>query len=151
MNDHILGIIFQRVTDQPNCTVFQSVFHFSCQFLLQELSGLVAIVKQAFMSNFFLRILESDLNSQGLISTYPLNEASQDPTGLKNNGSKITELLILGLLLSILCEVEGPSFLRITNPCALNFYSIPFPSPGPSSSSHLLSLRLPILLKEVLW
>lgn len=22
MNDHILGIIFQRVTDQPNCTVF---------------------------------------------------------------------------------------------------------------------------------
>lgn len=66
------------------------------------------------MSNFFLRILQSNLNHKGLISMYPLNEASQDPTGLKNNGSKITELLIVGLLLSIWCDEEGTSFLRIT-------------------------------------
>lgn len=102
------------------------------------------------MSNFFLRILQSDFKSQGLISMYPLNEASQDPTGLKNNGSKITELLILGLVLWILCKVEGPSSLRITSPCDLHFNSILLPLPGLCSSSHLLSLRVPILLREVL-
>lgn len=98
------------------------------------------------MSNVFLRILQSNLNRQGLISTYPLNEASQDPTGLKNNGSKTRELLIVGLLLSILCDEEGPSFLRITYHVPYIFIQFLLPHPGPSSANHLLSLRSSILL-----
>lgn len=91
------------------------------------------------MSNFFLRILQSNLNSQGFISIYPLNEASQDPTGLKTNGSKITELLIVSLLSSPSCQEEDPSFLRITQPRALHFHSILFSSSRPSPTELLLS------------
>lgn len=147
MNDHILGIIIQLVTNQPNCTVFQSIFHFLVNFYCRNSPvWQTSILKQAFMSNFFLRILQSNLNSQCLISIYPLNEASQDPTGLKTNGSKITELLIVSLLSSLQCQEEDPSFLRITEPCALYFYSIPFSSSGPSPTNLLLSLKSPTLL-----
>lgn len=101
------------------------------------------------MSNFFLRILQSNLNSQGFIFIYPLNEASQDPTGLKTNGSKITELLIVSLLSSPSCQEEDPSFLRITQPRALHFYSILFSSSRPSPTELLLSPKSSALLWEL--
>lgn len=113
MNDHILGITLQVVTSQPNCTILQSIIHFLVNFYWRNYPGWQpSILKQAFIYNFFLIILQSNLNSQGLISMQPLNEDSQDLTCLKSNRSKITELLIMGFLPSVWCKEKGLSFLK---------------------------------------
>ena len=143
MNDHILGITLQVVTNQPNCTILQSIFHFPVNFYWRNYPvWQPSILKQAFIYNFFLRILQSKLNSQGLISMQPLNEDSQDLPGLKSNRSKITELLIMGLLPSVWCKEKGLSFLKnnLTMCSAFLFNSFLSSRPFLHSSSPLCQL-----------